>query len=440
VTHPHDLETHVPQMPAQTAPEDAGARVGRRALLGAAAAGAMGTTALVPPAEARAATGRRAGSGRALQPGVGRTRGRYVPARPDQVLWGRLPNRDTEPVAVVHSGAVVTMDTISHEGVLEDQGRDPRAFFESYGVPERDVLLDAVAVAAHAVHDGPGPHVVTGPVAVRGALPGDVLRIEVLDLALRVPYGVISNRHGKGALPGEYPERFEGVPAYDRYFNQGGNISVFAAVERARGGLRGRLPGDVPVGFDLHPFMGVMGVARDTSKTVDSVPPTDAGGNIDINDLTVGSTLYLPVQVPGAMFFAGDPHMAQGDGEVALTAMEGSLRPVFRLTVIKRGQRGAPKAAFSYPFAETPDFWIPIGLSDPDGPENGGNATSLDLTMRTAVRNALSFLVDDVGMAGPVAYAYLSAASDFQCSQVVDRTTGIHALIRKSDFGRSRRG
>jgi acetamidase/formamidase len=136
------------------------------------------------------------------------------------------------------------------------------------------------------------------------------------------------------------------------------------------------------------------------------------------------------------MFFTGDPHMAQGDGEVALTAMEGSLRPTFRLTVIKKGHRGAPGAAFDYPFAETPDFWIPIGLSDPDGPENGGNATSLDIAMKTAVRHALDFLVDDVGMAGPVAYAYLSAASDFQCSQVVDRTTGIHALIRKADFER----
>jgi acetamidase/formamidase len=115
------------------------------------------------------------------------------------------------------------------------------------------------------------------------------------------------------------------------------------------------------------------------------------------------------------MFFAGDPHMAQGDGELALTAMDGSLRPMLRLTVVKKGQRGAPKAAFSYPFAETPDFWIPIGLSDPDGAENGGNATSLDIAMKTAVRNALSFLTDDVGMAGPVAYAYLSAAADFQC-------------------------
>ncbi|SDR68708.1 Acetamidase/formamidase [Nocardioides scoriae] len=409
----------------------------RRSMLRAAAASALGGALVVgEQGAASAAPVAAARPIQVLQPGVGRTRGRYVPARADEVLWGRLPNRDTPPVAVVRSGDVVTLDTISHEGLLEDQGQDPRQFFEQYGVAERSVLRDAVAVAARTPHDGPGPHVVTGPIAVRGAEPGDVLRIDVLDLPLRVPYGVISNRHGKGALPGEYPEQFEGQPSARRYFNEGGNISVFAAAERTRGRLRGRLPGAVKVGFDLHPFMGMMGVARDTSALVDSVPPTDAGGNIDINDLTVGSTLYLPVQVAGAMFFAGDPHMAQGDGEVALTAMEGSLRPTFRLTVIKKGSTKAPRPAYDAPFAENRDFWIPIGLSDPDGPENGGNATSLDLAMKSAVRQAMAFLTEELGMAGPVAYAYLSAAADFQCSQVVDRTTGIHALIRKADFGR----
>ena len=412
-----------------------GAGLGRRAMLRAAGVGAVGSAAVLTAPEAEAAGPKRAAGVPVLQPGRGRTRGAYVPARVHEILWGRLPNRDSTPVAVVSSGDVVTLDTISHEGVLEDQGKDPRQFFESYGVPERNVLRDAVDVAAHAVHDGPGPHVITGPIAVRGAEPGDVLKVEVLDLALRVPYGVISNREGKGALPGEYPQQFRGVAANEPYFNQGGSISVFAAVDRAHGRLRGRLPGNVPVGFDLAPFMGTMGVARDTSAVVDSVPPTDAGGNIDINDLTVGSTLYLPVQVPGAMFFSGDPHMVQGDGEVALTALEGSLRPTFRLTLVKKGERGAPTVAFDYPFAETADHWIPIGLSDPDGPENGGNATSLDIAVKTAVRHAMAFLTEDVGLAGPVAYAYLSAASDFQCSQVVDRTTGIHALIRKADFG-----
>lgn len=407
----------------------------RRALLRASAATSLAGSAVAAASAqpAHAADGRPGSPEfKVLQRGIGKTPGLYVPAFAGQVSWGWLPNRASAPVATVRSGRVVTLDTISHEGLLEDQGQDPRAYFTDFGVPHRHVLNDAVAVAAKTPHSGPGPHVVTGPIAVRGAEPGDVLKVEVLRLQLRVPYGVISNRHGKGALPGEYPEQFKGQPGNGRYFNEGGNVSVFTRVKKDRGVL----PGDVPVSFQLKPFMGLMGVARDTDALVDSVPPTDAGGNLDINDLRVGSTLYLPVQVRGAMFFSGDPHMAQGDGEVALTAMEGSLRPTFRLTVVKRGSKGAPSPAFDHPFAETPRHWVPIGLSDADGPENGGNSTSLDIAMQGAVRQSLQFLTKDMGMAGPVAYAYLSAAADFQCSQVVDRTTGIHALIRKSDFGR----
>ncbi|HEU0102006.1 MAG TPA: acetamidase/formamidase family protein [Mycobacteriales bacterium] len=404
--------------------------VGRRTLLRAAAGLAtVGATGLALPATARAAE---PADLRILQPGVGPLRGSYLPSRPGQVYWGKLPNRSSEPILSLASGGVVTIDTVSHEGVLEDQGRDPREYFGGFGVPESKVLRDAVRVAEDAVHDGPGPHVVTGPVAVRGAQPGDVLKVEVLDLRLRVPYGVISNRHGKGALPGEYPEAWEDVPRLQKYFNEGGNVSVFTPVAQDAGGLRGQLPG-VRNGFPLAPFMGLMGVARDTRELVDSVPPTVTGGNIDINDLGVGSTLWLPVQVAGAKFFTGDPHMAQGDGEVALTAMEGSLRATFRLTVVKPGG-AAPSVAFDgYAFGETASHWLPIGLSDPDGPVDG-QFTSLDLAMKAAVRNAMAFLTRDLGMDAPVAYAYLSAAADFQVSQVVDRTTGVHALVRKADF------
>ena len=409
--------------------------VGRRTLLRAlAAVSSAGAAGLALPADvAAAADGRgRQDPVRVLQPGTGRIRGTYLPTTPSTASWGKLPNRETEPVTVVPSGAVVTVDTLSHEGVLEDQGRDPRGYFGGFGVPPSDVLRDAVDIAARGTHDGPGPHVVTGPVAVRGAVPGDVLKVEVVDLRLRVPYGVISNRHGKGALPGELPEAWDDDPRYQRYYNPGHNISVFTAVTRAHGGLRGRLPG-VRRGFPLAPFMGLMGVARDTSAVVDSVPPTVTGGNIDINDLGVGSTLWLPVQVPGAKFFTGDPHMAQGDGEVALTAMEGSLRATFRLTVVKPGG-SAPSVAFAgYAFGETARHWLPIGLSDPDGPV-AGQVTSLDAAMKAAVRNAMAFLTEDLGLDGPVAYAYLSAAADFQVSQVVDRTTGVHALVRKADF------
>jgi acetamidase/formamidase len=354
------------------------------------------------------------------------------------VRWGVLPNRTAEPVVSVASGGVLTVDTVSHEGILEDQGRDPVRFFGGHGVPPGEVLDDAKAIAAADIahdFDADGPHIVTGPVAVRGARPGDVLRIEMLELRPRVPYGVISNRHGKGALPGEYPEAFAGDPAAAPFLNLFGNMSVFTQVVGGRDGPRGVLPtaGRGDVEFPLAPFMGIMGVAIDTAERVNSVPPTVAGGNLDIKKLGEAAVLYLPVQVPDALFFVGDPHYAQGDGEVALTALEAPLRATFRLTVIKPGGR-APEVAFSYPFAETSEHWIPVGLSDPDGPA-GGQHNSLDDAMKTAVRNALAFLHTELGLPLPVAYAYLSAAADFHVSQVVDRTTGIHALIRKTDFG-----
>ncbi|WP_432571824.1 acetamidase/formamidase family protein [Kineococcus sp. SYSU DK005] len=405
----------------------------RRSLLQA-AAGLSVPAAALSAADAAAARPRPgARPVRTLQRDRGPRTGTYVHSGAGNVLWGHLPNRGTEPVAVVRSGDVVTLDTVSHEGLLEDQGKDPLGYFTSFGVAEHDVLGDAVEIAARVAHDGPGPHVVSRPVAVAGAEPGDVLKVEVLDLALRVPYGVISNRHGKGALPGELPELWRGDPAVAQYLNVGGNVSVFTSVAASGGDLVGVMPGPVSPRFPLAPFLGMMGVARDTSAMVDSVPPTTAGGNMDVKDLVVGSTLYLPVQVPGAMFFVGDPHMAQGHGEVALTAMEGSLRATVRLSVVRPGD-GAPLAARDHPFAETPEHWIPMGLSDPDGPEGGGNGTDLDEAVRNAVRNAMWFLTEDLGVPGPVAYAYLSAAGDFHVSQVVDRTVGVHATLRKADF------
>jgi acetamidase/formamidase len=144
-----------------------------------------------------------------LQPGTGPiAASTYLPASPENTLWGRLPCESDRPRAVVAPGAVVTVDTISHEGLLEDQGRDPRGFFARYGVDAAHVLADAQALAeSGTAHDFEldGPHVVTGPIAVAGARPGDLLAISVLDLAPRVPYGLVSARHGFGALPGELP-------------------------------------------------------------------------------------------------------------------------------------------------------------------------------------------------------------------------------------------
>jgi acetamidase/formamidase len=389
-----------------------------------------------------------------LQPGQGPVEGRhYLPSAVDQVRWGYVPAVGSEPALRMRSGETVTIDTVSHEGILEDQGRDPTAFFAGHGVPREQVLDDAVEIARDYTRtrrdfDVDGPHVVTGPVHVDGAEPGDVLKIEMLSLLPRVPYGVVSSRHGKGALPrlpdGGVPAGItleEIMPPVDtdgrstgdptRY----GNVSVFTPVRRGRGVLpRGR--GSVE--FPLRPFMGIIGVAfagagELTDPALNSIPPTLGGGNLDINLLEVGSTLYLPVFAEGALFYAGDPHFAQGDGEVALTAMEGSLRATFRLTVCKAGSGDAPSVAFHYPFAETAQAWLPIGLSDPDGSQ-GSQISDLNIAMRRAVVNALDFLQRDQGMDRAVAYAYLSAAADFAVSQVVDRTVGVHALIPKAHF------
>jgi len=226
---------------------------------------------------------------------------------------------------------------------------------------------------------------VTGPIFVRGTEPRDLLAMTVIETLPRVPYGVISNRHGRGALPGEFPDSDEAV-------------SVFAGVEVVddRSGVdrvaMGTLPrvagGERTVRFPLAPFLGIIAVAVVGEVRPHSVPPGPHGGNIDINLLTEGTTLHLPVQVPGALAQVGDPHFAQGDGEVALTAMDASLRVTLRF----------------------------------------------DVAVHNCVRAAIGLLRARYGMDAPHAYAYLSAATDFNISQVVDLVKGVHARIRTADF------
>ena len=345
-----------------------------------------------------------------LQPGVGPIRSAtYLPADPSAVLWGRLPCEADSPVLTIDSGTEVTIDTLSHEGILEDQGRDPVAFFGRFGATE--VLDDAIALAASAYDRGDGgPHVITGPIAVRGALPGDLLKMTVVETLPRVPYGIVSNRHGRGALPGEYPV-------------DGDVVSVFAAVDGDHGTMPRVLGGAHDVRFALHPFLGMMGVAVSGNVRPHSVPPGPHGGNIDINLLVEGASLYLPVQVAGALAYVGDPHFAQGDGEVALTAMEASLRATVRFEVVAHEDAVAAFGEIAGPLVETAEFLVPTGMDE-----------DLDLAMSNCVRAAIGLLQARYGMDAQHAYAYLSAATDFNISQVVDIVKGVHARIRKSDF------
>ena len=351
-----------------------------------------------------------------LQPGSGPIRGSaYLPSTPDHVLWGRLPCAADDAVLTVEPGTEVTFDTVSHEGILEDQGRDPKAFFGQYDVA--GVLDDAIEIAASEVSHTfgvDGPHVVSRPVRVSGARPGDLLAITVVETLPRVPYGLISNRHGKGALPGEYPR-------------EGDVFSAYADLNAA--GTHGRLPlqqgGEPLVEFPLAPFLGIMGVAVTGDARPHSVPPGAHGGNIDINLLTVGSTLYLPVQVEGALAYVGDPHFAQGDGEVSLTAMEASLRATVRLDVVPHEDAVRRFGELAGPLAETAEHLVPTGMDE-----------DLDVAVQNCVRAAIALLESRYGMDPRLAYAYLSAATDFDISQVVDVVKGVHARIRKADFGK----
>ena len=362
-----------------------------------------------------------------LNPGQGRIDGQhYLPVTPETCRWGWWPNRLTDPVLSVADGAVVTVDTLSHEGILEDQGRDPAAFFGARGVEEGDVLADAVEMARDVPHTFgvDGPHVVTGPIEVQGAEPGDLLQVDMLAFELRVPYGVTSNRHGLGALGGEMPD---GTAPADTLTPgaPGGTVSVFTSIEghASEGTAVLRYTGGRAVRYPIAPFLGMAGVTPDTDEPVPTRPPGRHGGNLDLKHLVSGTTLYLPVQTAGAGFAAGDPHFAQGNGEVALTALEGSLRADLRLSVLRGPEARRACGLIGNPLGETADHWIPIGLH-----------ADLDEAMREAVREALRFCESRLGLPRHIAYTYLSCAADFEVTQVVNDVKGVHCMIPKRDF------
>jgi acetamidase/formamidase len=328
----------------------------------------------------------------------------------DQVHWGWLPTERSAVIASIESGATVTIDTISHEGILEDQGRDPIGFFARYGIPAHAVLPDAIALAASdRAHDMgiDGPHVVTGPIAVAGARPGDVLKVEMLRMQPRAGYGIVSSRHGRGAVPSRLPI--------------GPTASTLCTVE----GDLGRIDAGAgrSISFPLRPFLGLIGVVPAGAEAAHSVPPGAHGGNLDLTLLTEGSTLYLPVQVPEALLYVGDPHYAQGDGEVALTAFEAPLRATLRVSVIPAEQARQTLGELAAPMAEAPGLIVPMGLD-----------VDLDVAVQNAVHAALSLLTHRYGLAEQTAYAYLSAAADVCVTQVVDRVKGAHVRIRLDDF------
>jgi acetamidase/formamidase len=353
-----------------------------------------------------------------LQPGAGDIPADvYLSGGPDTLRWGRLPAPGQIPVATLGDGDAITVDTVSHEGLLRDQGADAVEFFGRYGVGADEILDDVRALRGTSLarEGDDGPHAVIGPIHVDGAAPGDVLCVETLALAFRAPYGIVSNRHGRGVLAGELP----------RPDDAGEHPPVVSVLARVDGPERGRIdtPSGRSLGFSLRPFLGLVGITRDHPDTASSTPPGPHGGNLDIRRLGIGSRLFLPVQVEGAGLYLGDPHFAQGDGEVALTAFEAPLRATVRATVLRGDEPRRLGRLLQAPWGQTRTHTVVVGLGD-----------TVDAALQDCVRNAIALVVDRTGVDEASALAFLSAAGDFQISQAVNLVAGVHCLIRTTDL------
>ncbi|WP_314688527.1 AtzH-like domain-containing protein [uncultured Bifidobacterium sp.] len=334
----------------------------------------------------------------------------YVPSAPGNVLWGRLPCRRDAAIAEMGGDGALIVDTVSHEGLLPDQGGDPVAYFRSHGVPREEVLEDAVEIC-RGMRRNPhtdGPHVVTGPIGIPGAHPGDLLAVTIVELERRVPYGVISTRHGRGVLAME-----RGLDGdYGQFCRVDGDAAVLS------------LPsGSGEVRLPVEPFLGIIGVTPDSDIRPSSIPPARYGGNIDLKELHEGATVFLPVEVEGAGLYVGDPHFAQGNGEVALTALEASLRATLRVSVVPRSDRRAHLDGVEGPFAISEGRLIVTGMH-----------RDMDEAVRRCVHNAVELVSHLFLIPRRQAYLTLSAAADVDVTQAVDIVKGAHGIIDPSWF------
>jgi len=319
----------------------------------------------------------------------------HVPSKPDTVVWGHLP-AERAPVARVRSGQTVEIDTISHQGLIN--GTDPVQFFAQGGIPAKEVLADAIEVYNKVQRPkDAGAHLLTGPIYIEGAEPGDMLAVRVVDFAFRVPYGVNNSNKGTGVLPDLHAKPYPKIIKLD-YLR---NVALFAP--------RIEIP--------LNPFMGIMTVTP-PGGLANTRPPGAYGGNMDFTALIKGTTLYLPVLQRGALFYTGDAHALQGDGEVNGTAIETSLSVVLQFTV-KKGQGKNMK----WPRAEDNDSYYLMGMD-----------TDLNAALKQAAQEAVDFLVREKGMTPADAYALTSVGVNFTIGEAVDQVQMVYAQIPKGIF------
>ncbi|HEX2553720.1 MAG TPA: acetamidase/formamidase family protein [Microvirga sp.] len=301
-----------------------------------------------------------------------------IDAAPETVHWGYF-DAALEPVLTVDSGDTVTLSTVS-------------------GGPEvmpRDLAIPPALPAIHAAHKPKLPgHICTGPVAVRGARPGQVLEVRIQAIDLHYDWGYTFSAPQKGALP----EDFDAMHL------------MHLPLDRSR--MTGRLPWGLEL--DLKPFFGVMAVAPPAGwGALSTLPPRRNGGNLDNKELVAGTTLYLPIHVDGALFSVGDGHGVQGDGEVCVTAIETGLVGTFELHL-------RDDMSLIWPMAETPTHVMTMAF-DP----------SLDACVQIALRTMLDLVAARTGLSRQEAYALCSLVGDLRITQVVNGNKGVHVMLEK---------
>jgi acetamidase/formamidase len=416
---------------------------------------------------------------------VGKRSHHYIPASANTVHWGYY-SRSLPPLIEIDSGDFVTIEALTHHA-YDDHARmiagDPGAESVFHWTQDKKNVdrrgagpLDA-RVHGRGAGEGFGVHICTGPIALRGAEPGDVIEVRILDVKPRA----CANPAYKGKAFGSNaaawwgfhyqdlltePKPREVITIYE--IDAGGESNWAKALYNFRWvpqtdpcGVRHDIidyPG-VPVDHALvtenheilkdvripiRPHFGVIALAPAEAEIVDSTPPSYFGGNIDDWRIGKGATMYYPVAVAGGLFSVGDPHASQGDSELCGTAIECSLTGTFQLILHKREALGGTVLAdLQYPLLESPEEWVVHGFSYANylaelgaGAQNEIYAkSSLDRAMRDAFRKMRHFLMTAKGLSEDEAISLMSVAVDFGITQVVDANWGIHAVLKKAIFG-----
>jgi acetamidase/formamidase len=321
-------------------------------------------------------------------------------ATPTTVAWGYYSAR-AKPVLTVKSGDTVTIQTLSTCG--------PPERLKTLGVAEADIppYVADIYTKVPAADKGPGGHILTGPVAITEAEPGDVLEVRIQKIAIDVPWACNSFGAGRGFLPNDFPYSHSRIIPLDREKM----IGHFA-------------PGiDIP----LHPFFGSIGIAPpESAGKYNSAPPWMHGGNMDNKELVAGTTVFYPVNAKGALFEAGDGHANQGNGEVDITALETQLTGTFQF-IVHKAQPGDQAHRLLWPRAETPTQYIAMGFDE-----------DLKIATEMAIRNMITFLSeqnpDHPHITRDDAYALISVACDVDITQLVDTKSGVHVMCPKALF------